>query len=63
LPGVAPGRRTAGGLSYEFDPRLISAPALISAVAARYPVADLSIVEPELETVIRAMYAAREPGS
>jgi ABC-2 type transport system ATP-binding protein len=63
LPGVSPGRRAAGGLSYEFDPRLISAPALISAVAARYPVADLSIVEPELETVIRAMYAAREPGS
>jgi ABC-2 type transport system ATP-binding protein len=61
LPGVAVGKRVAGGVSFEFDPGLIGAPALISAVAARYPVADLSIVEPELETVIRAMYAAREP--
>jgi ABC-2 type transport system ATP-binding protein len=61
LPGVSVGKRVDGGVSFEFDPGLIGAPALISAVAARYPVADLSIVEPELETVIRAMYAAREP--
>ena len=61
LPGVSVGKRVAGGVSFEFDPGLIGVPALISAVAGRYPVADLSIVEPELETVIRAMYAAREP--
>lgn len=63
LPGVAAGRWTAGSVSFEFDPVVISAPALISAIAARYPIADLSIVEPELETVIRAMYAARKAGS
>jgi ABC-type uncharacterized transport system ATPase subunit len=33
---------------------------LIAAVMARFPVTDLSIVEPELEGVIRQMYEERE---
>jgi ABC-2 type transport system ATP-binding protein len=60
LPGVGPGQRAAGKVSFEFDPSMITAPALINAVVGRYEVSDLAIVEPELETVIRAMYASRE---
>jgi ABC-2 type transport system ATP-binding protein len=60
LPGVAPGRPDAGKLSFQFDPAVISAPALINAVVDRFEVTDLSIVEPELESVVRAMYAARD---
>ena len=60
LPGVGQGQRAAGKVSFEFDPSQITAPALINAVVARYEVSDLAIVEPELETVIRAMYASRE---
>jgi ABC-2 type transport system ATP-binding protein len=60
LSGVAPGLRKAGTVSFEFDPRQISAPMLINAVVSRYEVTDLTLVEPELETVIRAMYATRE---
>jgi ABC-2 type transport system ATP-binding protein len=60
LPGVRHGKRKAGTVSFEFDPSLISAPVLINAVTGRYEVTDLAIAEPELETVIRAMYASRE---
>lgn len=60
LPGVAPGIRKAGTVSFEFDPTRISAPMLINAVVSRYEVTDLAFVEPELETVIRTMYASRE---
>jgi ABC-2 type transport system ATP-binding protein len=60
LPGVGPGRRKAGTVSFEFDPTQISAPALINAVVGRYEVTDVALDEPELETVIRAMYASRE---
>ena len=34
---------------------------LIAAVNARYPVADLSIVEPDLEGVVRQIYNERVP--
>jgi ABC-2 type transport system ATP-binding protein len=34
---------------------------LIAAVNARYPVADLSIVEPDLESVVRQIYGERVP--
>ena len=34
---------------------------LIAAVNARYPVADLSIVEPDLEAVVRQIYGERVP--
>jgi ABC-2 type transport system ATP-binding protein len=39
-----------------FDRRLVSAEALIRRVADRYPVHDLSIEEPELESIIRRIY-------
>jgi ABC-2 type transport system ATP-binding protein len=39
-----------------FDRRTISAEALIRRVADRYGVTDLSIEEPELESIIRRIY-------
>ena len=42
-----------------FDPAVIAAPALISEIVRRYAVSDLSIVEPELESVIRELYERR----
>jgi ABC-2 type transport system ATP-binding protein len=60
MSGVEPGQRKAGTVSFEFDPSQISAPVLINAVVGRYEVTDVAIVEPELETVIRATYASRE---
>ena len=60
LPGVSPGSRSDGTVSFEFDPRQISAPALISTLVDRYAISDLAVVEPRLETVIRALYATRE---
>ena len=34
---------------------------LIAALNARYPIADLSIVEPDLEGVVRQIYDERVP--
>jgi ABC-2 type transport system ATP-binding protein len=59
LAGVEHARREPGVLWLRFDPAVIAAPALISEVVRRYPVSDLSIVEPELESVVREMYARR----
>jgi ABC-2 type transport system ATP-binding protein len=39
-----------------FDRRTMSAEALIRQVADRYPVSDISIEEPELESIIRRIY-------
>ena len=44
----------------QFDPAKVALPALIADITARYAVTDLSIVEPDLEQVIREMYEARE---
>ena len=56
LAGVEVAKREAGAVWLRFDPTVIAAPALISEVVRRYPVSDLSIVEPELESVIREIY-------
>ncbi len=56
LAGVEMAKREAGAIWLRFDPTVITAPALISEVVRRYPVTDLSIVEPELESVIREIY-------
>jgi len=39
-----------------FDRRQISASALITELVARYPVRDISIEEPEIETIVREIY-------
>jgi ABC-2 type transport system ATP-binding protein len=59
LPGVDLMRREDFKLWLRFDPERVAVANLIAAVTARYPVTDLSIVEPELETVIREMYQER----
>jgi ABC-2 type transport system ATP-binding protein len=56
LAGVEEAKREAGAIWLRFDPTIIAAPALISEVVRRYPVSDLSIVEPDLESVIREIY-------
>jgi ABC-2 type transport system ATP-binding protein len=40
-------------LTIRFDPELVAVPDLISAVIAAHPVTDISIVEPDLEGVVR----------
>jgi ABC-2 type transport system ATP-binding protein len=59
LAGVELAKREPGALWLRFDPAAITAPELISEVVRRYEVSDLSIVEPELESVIREMYERR----
>jgi ABC-2 type transport system ATP-binding protein len=49
-----------------FDRRTMSAEALIRQVADRYPVSDISIEEPDLESIIRRIYRegyVAEPGN
>jgi ABC-2 type transport system ATP-binding protein len=43
-----------------FEGGRTTASGLISALAARYPIADVSIVEPDLEGVVRKIYSRRE---
>jgi ABC-2 type transport system ATP-binding protein len=50
---------------FRFDRRTMSAEQLIRHVADRYPVSDISIEEPELESIIRRIYRegyVEEPG-
>lgn len=56
MPGVEQVADDDGRFRFRFDPAVVRAPELISEVARRYPIADLSIVEPELETVVRRLY-------
>lgn len=44
----------------EYDPHIVSAASLISDVSQQYPIVDLSVAEPELETVIRKIYEERQ---
>jgi ABC-2 type transport system ATP-binding protein len=59
LPGVEVAKQESGAVWLRFDPAIIPAPALIAEVVQRYQVSDLSIVEPELESVIRELYERR----
>jgi len=63
-PVVADGaefiRREDVKVWFQFDPAKVALPALIADITARYAVTDLSIVEPDLEQVIRQMYESRE---
>jgi ABC-2 type transport system ATP-binding protein len=49
-----------GRVSLRFDPERTRVADLINAVTSRYPVTDLSIVEPDLEGVIKQIYGERE---
>ena len=57
MAGVEQAVDVDGRLRFRFDRATVRAPDLISEVARRYPIVDLSIVEPELETVVRRLYA------
>ena len=59
LPGVEVTAAAAGSATLRFDPDRMSAADLIGAVLARHRVSDVAIVEPDLEGVIREIYAAR----
>ena len=59
LAGVEIAKQEAGAIWLRFDPAVIAAPVLIGEVVRRYPVSDLSIVEPELESVVRELYERR----
>lgn len=47
-------------VSVRFDPDLARVSDVVAAVLARHSVTDMSIVEPELEDVVRRIYSARE---
>ncbi|MGH8792196.1 MAG: ABC transporter ATP-binding protein [Stackebrandtia sp.] len=49
-----------GHVRLSFDPAEISAAALIARICADHDVTDLSVTEPDLEDVIKRMYADRE---
>lgn len=53
LPGIIHIEEDATRLVIRFDPAIIAVADLIAAVVARYPVSDLAIVEPALESVVR----------
>ncbi len=57
MDGVEQLEDERGRLRFRFDPSSVRAHDLIGEVARRYPVTDLSIVEPELESVVRRLYA------
>jgi ABC-2 type transport system ATP-binding protein len=61
FPGAELTRHEEGKLWLRFDPDQVAVAQLIGAVTAAYPVTDLSIVEPELEQVIRQLYEERVP--
>lgn len=59
VPGVAVQGAAEGATTIAFDPEQVAAADVIAAVLARHRVSDLSIVEPELEPIIRQIYADR----
>ena len=59
IPGAEFVRWDAGKLWLRFDPAHVAAPQLIAELMARYAISDLNLVEPELELIIRQIYAER----
>ncbi len=49
---------TAEQVTLRFDPREMSAPAVIHDLTSRYAITDLSLLEPDLEDVITRLYTA-----
>jgi ABC-2 type transport system ATP-binding protein len=60
MAGVTEDILGPGMVAVRFDPNLVGSADVVAAVLARHAVRDLSIVEPELEDVVRRIYAARE---
>ncbi|MGB3330410.1 MAG: hypothetical protein WBA46_15725, partial [Thermomicrobiales bacterium] len=55
-PGVALADTNELGASLTLDPTRIATADAIAAVAARIPLADLTVREPELESILRQIY-------
>jgi ABC-2 type transport system ATP-binding protein len=60
VPGAEFVRWDSGKAWLRFDPASQAAHTLIAAITERYSISDLSIVEPELEDVIRQIYQERQ---
>ena len=60
VPGAEFVRWDEGKAWLRFDPASLAAHTLIAAITARYSISDLSIVEPELEDVIRQIYQEKQ---
>ncbi|MDQ3541432.1 MAG: ATP-binding cassette domain-containing protein [Chloroflexota bacterium] len=58
ISGAEVVERSAARLLIRFDPEAIAVTDLITAVIARHPVSDISIVEPDLEGVVREIAEA-----
>lgn len=56
MPGVRVISQQASRIQFEFDRELVRADELIVALAARYELKDVTVSEPELETIIRQIY-------
>ncbi|MET8004212.1 ABC transporter ATP-binding protein [Nonomuraea glycinis] len=56
MEGVIGCQSDPGQLRVQFDPRLVQVAQVIARVVALYPVSDISIIEPELEGVVRHIY-------
>lgn len=59
VPGATVIKQERGRVWIRFDPRKTTSADLIGSILARHTVTDLSIAEPELESVIRNIYADR----
>ena len=57
IVGVELTRRDGPRIWLRFDRERTSAAALIGIVAARYPLRDLTLEEPEIEAIVREIYA------
>lgn len=56
MAGVDLVENQPGQLRFRFDPSAVRAHELVGEVVRRYPVTDLSIIEPALESVVRRLY-------
>lgn len=56
MPGVRLVEQQGNRITFEFDRESVRADELIVALAARYELKDVTVAEPELETIIRQIY-------
>ncbi|GAC1358881.1 MAG: ATP-binding cassette domain-containing protein [Herpetosiphon sp.] len=63
VPGAEVVRQEGNRIALRFDRELFTAAALIAWVVERYPVRDLTVEEPAIETVIHDLYVAGDYGS
>lgn len=63
MPGVQVLEQEPLRLRLRFDPAVVRAHDLITEVARRFPVSDLSVSEPALEAVVRELYDRPREGS